>query len=112
MGILDTLSRGKKAKTIQKLSKHWLDEDISSTESISDDLRLDVQERLDNQTSDEYGFPDKQFFDIQGFKSIKLDNNSVWFSLPSRYFLRGVAIISLLLITLTVVSTVLITRSC
>ena len=112
MGIRDTISRGKKTRTLQKLSKHWLDDDNSSIEDVSDDSGLDVQEMLDGQTSDEYDFPDKQSFDIQGFRVTKLDNSSVLFSLPARYFLRGVAIISLLLVTLTVVTTVLITRSC
>jgi len=112
MGILDIIGRGEKTKTFQKLYEHWLDKDTSSIEDVSDDSDLDVQERLDNQTSDEYDLPNKQFLDIQGFKIIKLNKNSVLLSLPSRYFLRGVVIISSLLITLSVVSTILIMRSC
>ena len=112
MGLLDSISRGKKTKTFQKLYEHWLDKDTSSTEDVLDDKYLDVQERPDGRVSDENNSPDKQSPAIQGFRSVKLDNNNVWFSLPTRYFLRGVAIISLLLITLSVVSTILIVRSC
>ena len=112
MGIRDSISRGKKTKTFQKLYEHWLDKDTSSTEDVLDDSHLNVQEKPSDQTSGEYDFPDKQSPIIQGFKSMKLDKNSVLFILPTRYFLRGVAIISLLFITLSVVSTILIMRSC
>ena len=112
MGIRDSISRGKKIKTFQKLYEHWLDKDISSTEDVLDDSHLNFQEEIAVHTPDKDARPDKQSPLIQGFKSMKLDKDNVLFILPTRYFLRGVAIISLLLITLSVISTVLIARSC
>lgn len=112
MGIRETISRGKKARTIQKLYNHWLEEDTSSTDDVSDDSHLAIQEKLDYPTLDEYDFLDKQSIDMQDLKIIELDNDSVSLNLPARYVLQGVIVVSLLLIMLSVMFTILITRSC
>lgn len=112
MGILNSINRGRKAKTLQRLYDYWLDEDTLFTEDVPDGPRLNIQERSDSKTSEKYGFPDKQSLLVRRSRSMEPDSNSVWFSLPTRYVLQGIAVISLLLITLSVVSTILIMRSC
>lgn len=111
MRKLNPVSRGRRAKTLQKLYDHWVDDD-SFTGDIPDDSRLNMQEVSDGKIPDEYGVSDTKSLLIQRSKSIDQDTDSVWFSLPTRYVLQGVAIVSLLLITLSVVSTILIARSC
>ena len=113
MGILNSISsRGRKAKTLQRLYDHWLDEETLFAEDAADGSRLNIQERPDGKTSDKYGFQDKQSLLVRRSRGMEPDSDSVWFSLPTRYVLQGIAVISLLLITLSVVSTILIMRSC
>ena len=112
MGIRNTVIRGKKAKTIQKLYKHWREEDAVSTKYVSDDSSVAAQENLDEQSLDKHDSMDRQYSDIQNLKSIELDDDSVTFNLPARYVLQGVFVVSLLLIMLSVMLTVLLSRSC
>jgi len=112
MGIRDTISKKKEAQTIQKLYKHWLEDDAASTENVSDNSPVAVREELDDKTLDQYNFIDKQSSDMQDFKSIELDDDSVSFNLPVRYALQGVFVVSLLLIMLSVMLTILLSRSC
>jgi len=112
MRKLNPISRGRRAKTLQKLYDHWIDEDSPFTGDVTDGSRLNIQERSEGKTSNEYNFSDTKSLLIQRSKSMDQDTNSVWFSLPTRYVLQGVAVISLLLITLSVVSTILIMRAC
>ena len=112
MRRLNPISRGRRAKTLQKLYDYWVDEDTPFTGDAPDDSRLNIKEGSEGKTPDEYGLSDWKSLLIQRFKGVEQDTNSVWFSLPIRYVLQGVAIISLLLITLSVVSTILIAQSC
>ncbi len=112
MGIRDTISKKKKAHTIQKLHKHWLEEDATFTEDVSYNSSIAVQEKLDEQTLDEYNFPDKKSSDMQDLKIIELDDDSVSLNIPARYVLQGVFVVSLLLVILSVMLTILIANSC
>lgn len=111
MGIRDTIIKKKKANTVQTLYKHWLEEDAISNEDTLENSPLDVKKKLDDQIFDQYDFLDKQAIDIQDLKSIELDDDDVTFNLPARYIWQGVFVVSLLLIMLSLMFTVLITRT-
>jgi hypothetical protein len=112
MGIRDTITKKKKANTIQKLHKHWLEEDAAFTEGFSDSSSIAVQDKPDDQALDEYNFPQKQSINIKDFNSIDPDDDNVSFDIPVRYVFQGIFVVSLLLVMLSVMLTILISNSC
>lgn len=112
MRRLNSISKRRRAKTLQKLYDFWVDEDTPFTENVPDDSRLNIQERSEDETQGEYAASGWESLLIQRSKGMEQDTDSVWFSLPMRYVLQAAAVVSLLLITLSVVSTILIARAC
>ena len=114
MGILNYLRRGREGKTFQQLYEYWLEQDVPpSAESVLRESRGNGRAILDGQTADESGLLGKEPPLKQDPKAMKpKDTNSVWLRLPTRYVLLGAILVSMLLVTLSVVLTVLIMRSC
>ena len=109
MKLLDNLRRRGARRTFQRLYEYWLEKDIPSTEGTTP-WRVDEQERLEDQSANGE-LTLKEALQRQIPKVAK-PRDTVQLRLPIRYVFMGVALIALLLVALSIVSTVLIMRSC
>ncbi len=107
MGILDHLRR---RRTFQQLYEHWLDTD-APVETTREEWRESEAEALGapNKDTSQTGRPPHG-------RTPKMarprEKDSVQLRLVIRYVFMGVGLVGLLLVALSVVSTVLVMRSC
>ncbi len=106
MKILDKLRRRGARRTFQRLYEYWLEKDIPSAEGTTA-WRGDEQERLEDQSANEE-LTLREALQRQYPKP----RDTIQLRLPIRYVFMGVALVALLLVALSIVSTVLAMRSC
>lgn len=109
MKILDNLRRRGARRTFQRLYEHWLEKDIPSVEGTTP-WRGDEEERLDDQSAN--GELTLREALQRQLPKVPKPRDTIQLRLPIRYVFMGTALIALLLVALSIVSTVLIMRSC
>jgi len=106
MKILDKLRQRGARRTFQRLYEYWLEKDIPSSKGATS-LRGDEQKRLGDQSANE---------DLTLSEALQRQfpkpKDTIQLRLPIRYVFIGAALVALLLVALSIVSTVLAMRSC
>jgi len=109
MKILDNLRKRGARRTFQRLYEYWLEKDIPSVEGTISG-RADEQGGLEDQSVDEELTLREAL--QRPLTKVPKPRDTIQLRLPIRYVFMGVALIALLLVALSIVSTVLIMRSC
>lgn len=109
MGILDYFRR---RTVFQRLYEHWLEEDMPSADGPQDSSGT-ARRSLDGELEDISPPQARQAARRRVSREAKpREADTVQWRVPIRYLLVGVGLIALLLVTLSVVATVLVMRSC